>query len=39
MNDLIGSSSSWGKIAQCEEIYQMICILCESVKHHMTREA
>ncbi len=28
MNDLIDTNGSRGKVAQYEESYQMICILC-----------
>ncbi len=38
MNDLIDSNGSWGKVAHYEEIYQMICILCGYVKHHVITE-
>ncbi len=38
MNDLIDSNGSSGKVARCEEIYQMICILCGYVNHHVIAE-
>ncbi len=38
MNDLIDSNGSWGKVVHYEEIYQMICILCGYVKHHVITE-
>ncbi len=38
MNDLIDSISPRGKVVHNEEIYQMICILCVCVKHHVITE-
>ncbi len=38
MNDLIDSNSSRGKVAHFETSYQMICILCGEVKHHVITE-
>ncbi len=38
MNDLIDSNGSWGKVVHNVEIYQMICILCVCVKHHVITE-
>ncbi len=38
MKDLINSNGSWSKVAHYEEIYQMICILCVYVKHHVITE-
>ncbi len=38
MNDLIDTNGSRGKVAQYDESYQMICILCGYVKHHVITE-
>ncbi len=38
MNDLIDTNGSRDKVAQYDESYQMICILCEYVKHHVITE-
>ncbi len=38
MNDLIDTNGSRGKVAQYKESYQMICILCIYVKHHVITE-
>ncbi len=38
MNDLIDSIGSWGKVVRNEKIYQIICILCVCVKHHVITE-
>ncbi len=38
MNDLIDSNGSRGKVSHYEVSYQMICILCGYVKHHVITE-
>ncbi len=38
MNDLIDTNGSRDKVAQYDESYQMICILCGYVKHHVITE-
>ncbi len=38
MNDLIDTNGSRGKVAHYDETYQMICILCGYVKHHVITE-
>ncbi len=38
INDLIDTNGSRGKVAQYDENYQMICILCGYVKHHVITE-
>ncbi len=38
MNDLIDTNGSRDKVAQYDESYQMICILCRYVKHHVITE-
>ncbi len=38
MKDLIDSNGSRCKVAHYEETYQMICILCGYVKHHVITE-
>ncbi len=38
MNHLIDTNGSRDKVAQYDESYQMICILCGYVKHHVITE-
>ncbi len=38
IKDLIDTNGSRGKVAQYDKSYQMICILCGYVKHHVITE-